>query len=59
MGLDPQAETPRQDVGRHWGLELGIADDDDDGLERALGQLEGGHEGADVKPVLVEWILKA
>jgi len=56
MVENPRGEALVEDVWRHRGLELRMADEEDDGQKRLSRQAKAGGEGAKVELVLVEWI---
>lgn len=59
MVLDPWEQAAVEDVWRHLGFELGIADEEDDGAEAVFRKTEKRHQGADVEQILMQRILEA
>lgn len=55
---DPREQTPVDNVGRHFGFELGLANEKDDGTKAVFRKIEKRHQGTDVEVVLMQRILK-
>ena len=59
FGFDPREEAAGDDVGGEGGLELGVAGEDDEGVEGGFRKAEEVMEGGDVEGVLIERVCEA